>query len=530
MTNGQPKIQHHVSLFVITFLISLGLLSLITAQDLIEERRANFLARAEKSVATVDADLLRLKDFLLQQNRLSIECDQSVIQTLRQGLVDLFFVTEFGLIDQDNKLRCTSWEKVEPPPLVPRTPAGERFKVVGPIEVLLGKPMLILQMSRSDGSQINALIPFTWLKHELESFAVTEGFGAFLDPETGVPIAITSRYTLPLPENQVENIFPLAKYYEYEGEMDDTSQRLLVMHRLQDWPLALAFSMPTNLLYQGVYRITLSNVLVSLLIAAVTAMIWFFATKQKPRSLSQRIAQGIKLNEFVNYYQPIVDARSNHVVALEVLVRWDHPVDGMLPPNVFIPEAERDGLIIPMTFRILENAISDLRRFFVGGRSFNVNINICGQHLMSPDFVDAVVEAKKSIPNLVLELTENEVIDAEDDKVVESLNHLRSNNILLAIDDFGTGYCGLKYLDDLPIDTIKIDRAFVAACGTDSPGAEVLSTVAELASRLKIKVVAEGVETQAQADYLTERGIYDHQGWHYAKAMPIFELAEYLHK
>ncbi|MFC3150278.1 EAL domain-containing protein [Litoribrevibacter euphylliae] len=504
------------------------LLLFVDAQRYALQHRQELTFYSDHMVNKISRDLNRLRDVFKRREYLNIDCSDEVVNQLREELFDLIFVSELGMVSVDGYLKCTSWQKIDPPLLVQKPPKPYEFRIYGPTIVeFMQKSAFVVSMGRNDGSEINALLPMTWLDDVLNSGSPSEsiGFTALIDTQSGVPVALSGTYSLPLPQGTVT--FPLNHDVQHEGLMDNGSSHYLSIRVIPGWNLAVVQAQSSESLNAGIYRFDVMNFLVSLSLGIFIA---FVMTRMRPKnqSLRDRVNQGIKNNEFVNYYQPIIDASNGRVSGVEILLRWHHPEEGILPPNIFIPEAERTGLIIPMTEAIVNNAIHEISDLAQSRLGFKVNINICGQHLRDQQFVERIIASTRFFPLLMLELTENELIDSSCEGVIASINMLRSQNISLAIDDFGTGYSGLRYLEELPIDVIKIDRSFVAACGTDSPSAVVLDYMARLAKDLNMSTVAEGVETEAQVTYLMDRGITLHQGWHYAKAMPVDELKRFL--
>ena len=179
---------------------------------------------------------------------------------------------------------------------------------------------------------------------------------------------------------------------------------------------------------------------------------------------------------------------------------------------------------LALTYAVIENITEDLVQLTRWHPTLKVNINITGEHLKDDKFKQLALELNTQIPHLVLEITENELIESDDTEVIETITLFREQGVRVAIDDFGTGYAGLQYLKSLPFDILKIDQSYTAAIGTNSQLAILLDALIELAKKLEIDIVAEGVETQAQADYLLAKEVYFHQGWLYHKAQGIEQL------
>ncbi|MFA6310792.1 MAG: EAL domain-containing protein [Sterolibacterium sp.] len=223
------------------------------------------------------------------------------------------------------------------------------------------------------------------------------------------------------------------------------------------------------------------------------------------------------------YLQPQVDATGRQVGA-EALVRWQHPERGLVPPGVFIPLAEASDLIVAVDRWMLAAVCRLLARLDAEGRALRISVNISPRHFQKDDFVDEVkhqVTTNGADPtHLVLEVTEGLVI-GNFAEVVAKMTVLSSMGIHFSMDDFGTGYSSLAYLKRLPIHELKIDKSFIDDVTSDPNDAALVETILAVAQHLSLQVVAEGVETQAQADFLNSRGKVIHQGYHYGRPEPV---------
>ena len=219
-------------------------------------------------------------------------------------------------------------------------------------------------------------------------------------------------------------------------------------------------------------------------------------------------------------YQPQVDLTTGEVIGVECLVRWEHPTRGSLPPDRFLPLAEASGLILPLDLWVLETACLQGAHWHRSGRPWRVAINVSARTLTQPEFVPAVVEAlavSGLTPGaLEIELTEATAI-AEVDRVRAVLAALRELGVSVAVDDLGTGYSSLLWVSSFPIDRIKIDRSFVADLDVNGPGAPLVEALIGIGQRLGHHVLAEGVETETQAQRLRDLGCREAQGYAFGR-------------
>jgi diguanylate cyclase (GGDEF)-like protein len=225
-------------------------------------------------------------------------------------------------------------------------------------------------------------------------------------------------------------------------------------------------------------------------------------------------------------YQPIVSLRDGHLVGFEALLRWYHDEVGLIPPNKFIPIAEDSGLITPITVWVLNETCKQLAKWHQISptcKNLIMSVNISGRHLSTHELVDdvelALENANLAPESLKLEFTESTAMENADN-TINMLGQLKKLGVQLSIDDFGTGYSSLSYLHRLPFDTLKIDRSFVCAVGENGENSEVLQTIISLAKNLKMRVIAEGIETVSQLNLLRNLGCDYGQGFLLAKPLP----------
>jgi diguanylate cyclase (GGDEF)-like protein/PAS domain S-box-containing protein len=219
-------------------------------------------------------------------------------------------------------------------------------------------------------------------------------------------------------------------------------------------------------------------------------------------------------------FQPIVDLGTGVLRGLEALVRWEHPVHGLLGPTAFVPLAEKQGLIAELGGWVLETACTEALRWQRDGRRVSVSVNLSPRELDRGPLVERVLTILRRTgfdpTDLVLEVTENALVD---ETVIPQLATLSAHGVRIALDDFGTGYSSLRYLTRLPVDMLKLDRCFVAELNGTSEGAAVADAVSRLSTVLRLDVVAEGIENAAQVDELRRLGFRAGQGFHFSRPL-----------
>jgi diguanylate cyclase (GGDEF)-like protein/PAS domain S-box-containing protein len=237
------------------------------------------------------------------------------------------------------------------------------------------------------------------------------------------------------------------------------------------------------------------------------------------------LRRAIERQEFLVHYQPIVDLETRGLCGFEALVRWKHPQEGLVPPGDFIPVAEETGLIRPIGMWVLRESCRQMRAWqdqHPGARKMRIAVNLSGHQLAQPDLVDQIrrvlQETGLEPGTLAVEITESALVrDMSAGAAV--LEQLRQLGIHLNIDDFGTGYSSLSYLQNLPIDTLKIDRSFVRTMQPGGGRSEIVHAIINLAHNLKMRVVAEGVETREQLDALSALACNGAQGFFFARPL-----------
>ncbi|WP_335945721.1 EAL domain-containing protein [Pseudomonas sp. G166] len=239
--------------------------------------------------------------------------------------------------------------------------------------------------------------------------------------------------------------------------------------------------------------------------------------QKRTSSPSRELQRALEAGEFVPYLQPVVHGDSKRWAGVEVLMRWNHPKEGLVRPDLFIPFAEHSGLIVPMTRALMQQTMHLLAPLApMLEAPFHVGINITARHCQDLALVDDCRAFLDAFPPgaiaLVLELTERELI--EPTPVTHQLfEQLHALGVKIAIDDFGTGHSSLGYLRQFNVDFLKIDQSFVAMIGADALSRHILDSIIELSGKLDLEIVAEGVETVEQSDYLAAHGVNFLQGY-----------------
>ncbi|MDT8067751.1 MAG: EAL domain-containing protein [Terriglobia bacterium] len=248
-------------------------------------------------------------------------------------------------------------------------------------------------------------------------------------------------------------------------------------------------------------------------------------------TLERFLGQAFETNQFFLMYQPQVDIATGRIIGFEALVRWMHPIMGLIPPDKFIRIAENSGLIMPLGEWVLRAACKEARRWQSEGIPVPVAVNVSAVQFRQKGFqyvIERILAESGLAPQfLELELTES-VLLSETDAISRTLYNLKQMGLGLTIDDFGTGYSSLSYLRQFPVGKLKIDRSFIRNVPENADDAAITSAIISIAKRLHLQVTAEGVETDAQADFLQQQECDHIQGYYFRKPLTAEEAMKLL--
>jgi len=248
--------------------------------------------------------------------------------------------------------------------------------------------------------------------------------------------------------------------------------------------------------------------------------------------MESSLRSAIKNDQFVVYYQPQVDARNGKIIGMEALIRWDHPQMGMVAPAKFITLAEETGFIVELDRWVMSQAMKQMVLWYEMGLNPGVlSLNLAMKQLQQKDFIEVLSHRLKesgcAAQWLALEVTEGQIMNNPENAILV-LKKISAMGIELAIDDFGTGYSSLSYLKRLPINNLKIDQSFIRGLPDDKDDAALTKAIISLAKNLHLGVIAEGVETIEQVNFLLDHDCCNIQGYYYAKPLSSGEMTLYL--
>lgn len=334
---------------------------------------------------------------------------------------------------------------------------------------------------------------------------------------------------LPVQDNRQLTLIVSNRLLTRQGEVlavEPTSASPLQL-RSSRYPFSTGYALPSFFSAERLFRQG-GMLLIMTALLSLTAGSLLRRYLAKYTTPAENLRKALERGEIIPYYQPVVNGQTGDIEGLEVLARWKHPRAGFIPPDSFIPVAEKSGLVIPLTRYLMNKVQADLAPVIHHfPDNLHIAINIAAAHANTPQLVGecaAFLQAFGQKPvRLVLEITEREPLDITTD-VQARLMKLREMGVMLALDDFGTGYSGLSYLNDAAFDFIKIDRSFVSRISAEPESTRLVDCVIDMARKLSLSIVAEGVETPLQVDYLNRQGIQLLQGYYFYRPVPLPKL------
>lgn len=474
------------------------------------EERARLAAFATNAIERSDTTFTDVSRALVQAQKLTgAPCSKQYMDDLKQMALETRPITEIGYFEA-GQLKCTSWGLPEMP-VTPGTPA---FTTRNGVKVVLNKTASLPTKTRMLGLQqgpLCILIDPKW-------------FVDVIVPRS-VQIAVASNggtivATLNNPDPAV-----VRQFLHQPGASADSRYLGVVVHG-SDW-IAVAMT-PRISIWKSMQEEALIFLPLAGVISAgmVTLTLWL---SRRRLSLRGELAIAIRRREFVVAYQPLIELKTGICVGAEALVRWRRPDGTMVQPDLFIPVVEENGMISQITGQVVANVVRELGDTLAADASLHVAINIAADDLVQGRILtlvqNAILGTGIRAEQIWLEATERGFMDPDSTRAV--IEKARENGHSIAIDDFGTGYSSLQYLQELPVDALKIDKSFISTLGTDSPTSPIASHIIGMAKSLDLTIVAEGIERQEQADYLVRHGVQFGQGWLYSPPLPAPEFIEF---
>lgn len=279
-----------------------------------------------------------------------------------------------------------------------------------------------------------------------------------------------------------------------------------------------------------IYNLWLSQILLTLWILTFFYLLGYVLGNlfKHKYSLHGVMKSGVRNKEFYPEYQPVYDQQMKAYVGAELLLRWQDRYHQIIMPDYFIHEAEQSGIIIPITLQIAEIAFKETALIFKENPQFHLAINISSFHFIDPTFFKKLSLLMKNYDikphNIIFEITERDLLNKNDSIYTDKMHQLRSEGYSLAVDDYGTGHASINYLQHFPFNYLKIDKLFIQAIGTKALTESLNDAIIRMAQQLSLTIIAEGVETSEQVNYLRTNNVRYLQGWYFSKALDSTQL------
>ncbi|MGL5453125.1 MAG: EAL domain-containing protein [Aeromonas sp.] len=490
---------------LIALLMSLSLLlvtGIAVILQTVSEIRQDAISGLQRAQMMFDRSLVQAQQAAINVEKVIGQPCREVALLLREQVVMIPDVRSVDLATNHREY-CSSLHGEHLEGVNPGNYADGRLQLLAGDVTTPDRPLIILRHETEKGSVLVAIDGY-YLRNTLE-IASKNGFMALVVGNTAL-----------FGSGQVG----IAPSIHEEGYM------ALASHR---FPYKVVTRLTMSDYLTHAWRYSKDTLILSPLLALLSGIGTFWLLGRR-RSPVEELNRALIEQEFIPYLQLVVAGNDQRLRGCEVLMRWQHPQQGMISPDRFIPSAEASGLIVPMTSLLMAQVsgyFAPLANKLPNG--FHFAFNICASHCndlrLVADCRDFLAAFKGQPVKLVLELTERELIvaNAITDQLFAQLHQL---GVTIAIDDFGTGHSSLAYLQQFQVDCLKIDQSFVGMIGTDALSSHIVENVIDLASRLGLQLVAEGVETQVQADYLQARQVDYLQGYFYGRPVSMAQFCE----
>lgn len=296
-------------------------------------------------------------------------------------------------------------------------------------------------------------------------------------------------------------------------------------------PIAVIMSTSRASYYASLYDQVTLTLPLGIICSILIMMVWS-RSRQQYHSPRNKLLRALSHRQLCLHYQPIIDIKNNRCVGAEALLRWPGFDGPVMSPAEFIPLAENSGLIAQVTDYVVDELFNDLGEYLSRHPHLYIAINLSASDFHSARLIAQITEKARSyavcVKQIKIEVTERGFIDVP--KTTPVIQAFREAGYEIAIDDFGTGYSNLHNLYSLNVDILKIDKSFIDTLTTNSTSHLIAEHIIDMARSLRLKTIAEGVETLDQVDWLLKRGVQFCQGWHFARAMPPQEFMQWLAK
>lgn len=507
------RYQFRIGWLVFTLLI-LAAVAFVSLEHIRLKIRGEFQQHANHLVFKLDElveDVLEIGHKLPYYDTRSGHCPPQLTEKLNNMVFNNLYVSGAMVSDESNHTLCSSAGLNLPPP----APDQQSPVLLGPIHPAHGNNDVFLLQQRLGQYRVGMYLIRPVLEDFIRKHSVGMDFVGLYNRNNNSVIVQTGNLAA------FDNHILRADNRDSNNDFDVT----LPLQNLDNISL-LASSHPVDRLQQmGRY---LALVMLPFLLLSWLFYRYCIQLIQHRFSLEFALMRALKKEQFYPVYQAIYDEEQQRFCGAEVLMRWHTDDDETLYPDQFVSEAEASGLIVPMTLQLIEKALHECHALLTHNAAFYLSFNLSPAHFRDAQFFTGFHElcTRYAIPprQLMLEMTERELFNKDDADVAQRMHDLRKRGYLLTLDDFGTGHSNLQYLQQFQFNYLKIDKLFVHSIGTGAITETLNQSIITMAHSLHLHVIAEGVETQIQRDYLHKARVRYIQGWFYSEAVTIQRL------
>jgi sensor c-di-GMP phosphodiesterase-like protein len=520
--------SHHTPIFLVILvsILPIAILLVVSYFQAIAYAKNNL--KGIIKTATIEVDqLLDDADNILHRSKVDLQNadPQTAVKILQRQIYNDFRFREAGIINSEELLTVSSLGIVDPP--IPVSPAKTSFdpndpnlQILGPGRTQIMQEQSIILTLKGSGNiggiylLVDPAITTSFLTLIPDLDLGSDGFIAFMKSDGRLLSSVGAP-----PQDIFSNLYnPSPRAIQVTQTTDDGNITIVGQvsrqWALRYWRQELLIAAPFTLLISG-------------LLAYL-----FLRQVRQANTLDFELKRGLAQNEFEIHYQPIIDLETRRCIGAEALLRWRHPQRGLIYPGLFIPIAEQTGLILPMTEWLLEQVIQDQATLAPRFPELYTTMNLSPTQLNTGD-VERLIETLRRVkngfqPTLVFEITENTLVEEHGQMVQDAIARLKLWDIRFAIDDFGTGYANIGYLQRLDVEQLKLDQLFIKGLEFDNNMVHIVDSLIDFGDRMGLTIIAEGIETETQYQYLRERGVRYGQGWLFSRALPLEEFDRFL--
>jgi sensor c-di-GMP phosphodiesterase-like protein len=480
-----------------------------------------------KTAAIKTDQLLADADAILHRSKIDLQDadTQTAVKILQRQIYNDFRFREAGIINPEGLLTLSSLGVVNPPiPISPTKagfdPSNLNLQLLGLGRTQIMQEQSIVLMLRGSGKigSIYLLVDPVVLTNFLEAIPDLDlgsnGFIAFMASDER-PIA-----AIGTPPQDI-----------FSNWQTPSFNTLQVTRTTKDGSIKIVGEIGRKWVLRYWLQELMIGVPFTVLISGALSYLFIRQVRQA-NTLDYELKRGLAQNEFEVHYQPIIDLKTRQCVGSEALLRWRHPQRGLVYPGLFIPIAEQTGLIVPMTEWLLEKVIQERAILETKFQDLYTAVNLSPTQLNMGD-VDRLIHTLRKANNrskatITFEITENKLVEEQGQVVQDAIARLKQWGSRFAIDDFGTGYSNIAYLQKLDIDQLKLDQLFIKGLEHSDNIAQIVDGLIDFGNRIGLTIVAEGIETEMQYQYLRDRGVRYGQGWLFSRALPFEDFKQFL--